>query len=206
MFKKTKDICRDHYEKTLIQYGDSPKGVNWKDTESQSSRFQILSEIGDLDGKTIHDVGCGLGHLLDFLSAKGVNCEYIGSDISPLMIRAAKERLPIAQLYIADILGKKIQDWMKADYLFSSGLFYVKSETNNCTWKKFVHAMLLRMFSLANIGIAFNMLTSYVEYEDHNLFYQTPGETMDFCIRNMSRRIVIRHDYPLWEYTVYVYK
>jgi len=206
VFKKAKDTCRNHYETALIQYGDSPKGVNWKDAESQNYRFQMLCEVGKLSDKKIHDVGCGLGHLSDFLSVKGINCEYIGSDISPLMIRAAKDRLPTAHLYVADLLENKTQDWMRADYLITSGLFYVKTSTVRRTWKHFVQAMLIRMFMLSDIGIAFNMLTSFVDYEDSNLFYQPPGETVDFCIRNMSRRVVLRHDYPLWEYTVYVYK
>lgn len=206
MFKETKDTCRKHYEETLKRYGNSPKGVNWKDAESQNLRFQILCEVDDLNGRKIHDIGCGLGHLLDFLSQKGVSCEYVGSDISPLMIQTAKQRLSTAQLYVADILEDKTREWMKADYLFTSGLFYVRSDADIDTWRQFVQAMLLRMFSLASTGIAFNMLTSCVDYKDPNLFYQPPGETMDFCIQNMSRRVVIRHDYPLWEYTVYVYR
>lgn len=98
MFNEAKESCRKHYENVLMQYGDSPKGVNWKDAESQRLRFQILCEISNLNGKRIHDVGCGLGHLADFLSEKKANCEYVGSDISSLMIQAAKRRLPMAQL------------------------------------------------------------------------------------------------------------
>lgn len=205
MFDEVKDRCRRHYENSLAQYGDSPEGVNWRDTESQRLRFQLLCQVADLNGKRIHDVGCGLGHLLDFLSESGISCEYVGSDISPFMVRAAKERLPTGRLYVADILEDD-EEWMQADYLVTSGLFYVKSATDNDTWKQFVQTILLRMFSLASRGIAFNMLTSYVDYEDPNLFYQAPGETMDFCIKNMNRRVIIRHDYPLWEYTAYVYR
>ena len=98
MFNKAKESCRKYYENVLMQYGDSPKGVNWKDAEFQRLRFQILCEVGNLNEKRIHDVRCGLGHLAGFLSEKKVNCEYVGSDISPLMIQAAKRRLPMAQL------------------------------------------------------------------------------------------------------------
>ena len=95
---------------------------------------------------------------------------------------------------------------MRADYLLASGVFNAKMSINRGVWQQFVEAMLLRMFSLARKGIAFNLLTSYVDYENSNLFYLSPAETLDFCIRNLGRRVVIRHDYPLWEYTVYVYK
>jgi SAM-dependent methyltransferase len=206
MFDEIKAVCRRHYEDKLLQYGDSPQGVNWADADSQRLRFQVLSEVGNLNGKKIYDVGCGLGHLVEFLAERGVNCEYVGSDISPQMIQKAKQRLPQAQLYVADILNNVTPDWMRADYLFASGVFYVKATNDHHAWQKFVEAMLLRMFDLAERAIAFNMLTSYVDYKDSNLFYLSPADTLDFCIRNLGRRIVIRHDYPLWEYTVYVYK
>lgn len=206
MFEEIKAICRKHYEDKLRQYGDSPQGVNWIDSDSQRLRFQVLYEVGNLDGAKIHDVGCGLGHLLEFLVVSEVNCEYVGSDISPQMIQKAKQRLPQAQLYVADILDEVTQDWMSADYLFASGVFYVKGIADRRVWQQWVEEMIIQMFSLAKVAIAFNMLTSYVDYEDNNLFYISPAETLDFCIRNLGRRIAIRHDYPLWEYTVYVYK
>lgn len=200
MFNKAKAIYRKHYEDTLGKYGDTPQGVNWSSVESQFLRFQILSEVDDLNRKKIHDVGCGLAHFADFLARKGTNCEYVGSDISPLMIEKAKRRLPHAQLYVADILDDATQEWMTADYLFASGVFYVKGTNARNTWRQFVEEMLIRMFSLAKKGIAFNMLTAHVDYEETNLFYLPPAKALDWCIRNLGRHVVLRHDYPLWEY------
>lgn len=206
MFDEIKAACRTHYENVLKKHGDSPQGADWADADSQRLRFKILSEIDDLNGKGIHDVGCGLAHLVEFLAESGVNCQYVGSDISSLMIEKAKQRIPKAQLYVADILDDVTPEWMKADYLFASGVFHVKGANERSPWQQFVEAMVRRMFSLAQKGIAFNMMTSYVDYEDTNLFYLSPAEMLDFCIQNLGRRVVIRHDYPLWEYTVYVYK
>jgi SAM-dependent methyltransferase len=206
MFREIKTVCRDYYESKLEQYGDSPRGVDWADTDSQRLRFQILCEVDNLEGKKVHDVGCGLGHLVDFLADNGVHCEYVGSDISPRMIKQAKLRLPEAQFHIADILDNNTPAWMKADYVITSGLFNVKADNDRQAWQQFVEAMVRHMFSLARRGIAFNMMTSYVDYEDSHLFYLSPAEMLDFCICNLGRRVVIRHDYPLWEYTVYVYR
>lgn len=205
-FSKAKDICRRHYEEVLGKYGDSPQGVNWADAESQNLRFQILSEIGDLSEKRIHDVGCGLGHFVDFLTIKGVKCDYVGSDISDKMIEKARKRLPKVQFHVADILNDVTPDWMPSDYIFTSGLFYARASNNKRVWQQFVEAMLRKMFTLAREGIAFNMLTSYVDYEEGHLFYLPPGDMLDFCVQNLSRRVVLRHDYRLWEYTVYVYR
>jgi SAM-dependent methyltransferase len=205
-FEQVVQVCRQYYENSLAEFGDSPQGVNWADACSQNLRFQIMSEIDNLNGKIVHDVGCGLGHLFDFLSKKAINCEYVGSDISSSMITCAKGRIPNQNLYVADILQNPVPEWMAADYLFTSGLFYVKNSINKAIWTSFMETMLKQMFKLARKGIAFNMLTSYVDYKDKKLFYLHPKNAIEFCVNNLSKRVTLRHDYPLWEYTVYVYK
>ena len=55
-------------------------------------------------------------------------------------------------------------------------------------------------------GIAFNLITDQVDFREPQLFYADPTETLDFCRRALSRHVVIRHDYPLYEYTTYVYR
>jgi hypothetical protein len=38
------------------------------------------------------------------------------------------------------------------------------------------------------------------------LFYAKAADVLAFCRRELSRWMVLRHDYPLHEYTVYVYR
>ena len=66
--------------------------------------------------------------------------------------------------------------------------------------------MIAKMFHYSNVGIGFNMMTSYVDFKDEKLFYKNPLETFDFCAKNLSKKIVLRHDYKLWEYFIFVYK
>jgi SAM-dependent methyltransferase len=206
MFEEIISTSRQHYERELLKHGNSAKGVNWSDAASQELRFSIICDVADLTNQKIHDVGCGLAHFEEYLSGRGIHCSYVGSDISSLMIEAAMRRSPGLELHCANILDDQEPQWMVADYVVASGVFNVKGNNEKTLWKEFVYKMLYKMIKLSNKGMAFNMLTSYVDYEDPNLFYLAPSEMMDFCIRNLSRRVVIRHDYPLWEYTVYVYK
>jgi len=53
MFEEIKAICRSHYEYVLRQHGDSPQGVNWADADSQRLRFQIICDVGNLNGRKI---------------------------------------------------------------------------------------------------------------------------------------------------------
>jgi SAM-dependent methyltransferase len=206
-FGRIKATSAAYYEGTLAHFGDDPRGVNWKDAETQEIRFKVLKGIGDLSGKRIHDVGCGLAHFCNFLSENVPDCQYVGSDISQKMIEAAEARLgDTVELHVADILDDPPADWMEADYLVSSGLFAVRGRTSEEEWWKFVKTMAKRMFDLCRAGVAFNLMTSHVDYRENHLFYKHPGEALDFCISELGRKAVIRHDYPLWEYMVYVYK
>lgn len=205
-FDALKDATRRYYEDALLRFSDGPQAVNWSSRETQNLRFEMLCGVGDLTGKRIHDVGCGLGHMADYLSTENPGCNYVGSDISPKMINAAKQRLgPDAELFTGDIMAAD-EDWMKADFVVNSGVFTVRGEIPPEEWWQFVSGMIGRMFELCRTGISFNLMTSYVDYQDDHLFYKPPAETLDFCINELSRRAVIRHDYPLWEYTVYLYR
>lgn len=201
------NISKAYYEAALDEFGDDPRGVNWRDAESQEMRFSAIAGIADLSGARVHDVGCGLGHFADWLRRESINCDYVGSDISGKMIDAAVAHAPPpAELHMADIMAGPEEPWMRADYVVNSGVFTVRSTVAEYDWREFVHDMIRAMFRIADRGIAFNLMSSYVDYRDDHLFYENPQEIMDFCVSELSRKIVIRHDYPLWEYAVYVYR
>jgi hypothetical protein len=66
--------------------------------------------------------------------------------------------------------------------------------------------MVRRMWALARQAIAFNLLTDQVDHRVPALHYASPGLWLDFCRRELGRHVVLRHDYPLHEYTLYVYR
>lgn len=196
-----------YYETAQIKHGDSPAGVNWRNGESQALRFDILSQIGDLTGRKVHDVGCGMAHYYDYLRQKGVDCRYVGSDLSARMIEAARQRLGRdVELHVGSIEEESALEWAKADYLVGCGIFTVRDSIAPEPWWDYVQCMIGRMFEASEIGCAFNVMTSFVDFQDDHLFYVSPQEVMNFCVENLTRKIVIRHDYPLWEYSVFLYR
>jgi hypothetical protein len=49
-------------------------------------------------------------------------------------------------------------------------------------------------------------MSKLVDWERDDLFHR-PFDTMaSFVWKNLSRHFVIRHDYPAYEYTTYVYR
>lgn len=80
------------YSALVEKYGINVKSLDWGSRESQELRFKILSQLTDLNAKSILDVGCGLGDLYGWLEKNNIKTNYKGIDITPKMIEKAKER------------------------------------------------------------------------------------------------------------------
>ena len=70
----------------------------------------------------------------------------------------------------------------------------------------FMTNTLKTLWSKANKGIAFNVMSKLVEWERDDLFHVSMDEIGLFLKNNLSKNFVIRNDYKLYEYTIYVYK
>ena len=61
------------------------------------------------------------------------------------------------------------------------------------------------MFSICNIGTAFNMTTNNVNFYKKGNFYTSPVESLAMAL-NVSNKVRLDHSYPLFEYTIYIYR
>ncbi len=193
-----------HYERTLSRHGPTPEGMDWKDRASQELRFDVLCGLCELAGRSIHDVGAGAGHLHDYLHAKATGADYSGSDLSEKMIEAARRRHPEVSFEIRD--AQAVRNHGPYDVVVCSGLLYVKLDCAEQTWKQFVHDTIRGMYDACRVGIAFNLMSDRVDYRNERLYYSSPEKMLRFCLSEFGSRVVLRHDYPLHEYTVYVYR
>ena len=71
---------------------------------------------------------------------------------------------------------------------------------------EFFTSVLKKLWAKTNKGIAFNIMSKLVDWERDDLFHVSIDELGWFLKNNLSRNFVIRNDYKLYEYTVYVYK
>lgn len=192
-----------YYAGTLAEHGATAAGVDWNSTESQELRFEQLMRIAEGDaGFSLNDYGCGYGALLDHLDRGGARVDYCGFDVAPEMVAAARERFgdrPVA--FTADAAELAV-----ADYTVASGIFNVRLDIDDKTWLAHVLRTLDRMAALSSKGFAFNVLTAYSDRERMrpDLFYADPRVILDHCIRRLSRRVAILHDYELYEFTTLV--
>lgn len=200
---------RRHYEALFETYGDSPKAVQHADAASQAVRFEILAGVMDSDASSVLDVGCGLGHLLDFLRARDFRGRYHGLDLVPAFIERARARHahdPRATFQLLDVTREPLPN--NHEYALLSGVFNNRMPDN----EGFMWQTLRAMWAAANRGIAFNALTSYVDWQAPDLHYVDPRSVFDRCVREFTRRVTLRHDYrtrpdrPPYEFSIYLFK
>lgn len=206
--KSFDDIAKanaDHYDRLLRESGDTPAAAQWADQATQDLRLKILCEIGDLKSAKILDFGCGMGRLYELLAQDGFRGEYVGYEIAPELAAAAQKKHTAARFEHRDILKDNIPE--DFDYVLISGVFNNKHSASG----DYVRAVLSALFGRTKKGLAFNGLSTYVDYFADNLNYMDPLETFSRCKAELSSAVTLRHDYQLkanvipYEFTIYVY-
>jgi len=196
-----------HYRSLLERHGPVAEALQYSDEASQFARFGILTEVARPLGSVL-DVGCGLAHLYRFLVAAGFDGRYHGVDIVPEFVRLAERSLAgdeRASVSLVDASGRLPRGF---DHVLLSGVFNNRMDDN----RGFMETTLAAMFEVAERGIAFNAMSTYVEYRDPNLYYVDPMEIFAFCKDVLGGHPVLRHDYVLreggfpFEFAMYVYK
>lgn len=213
----TKNDQIGYYEGLLDKHGDNYKTLDWNSPESQKLRFKIFKEIfvygKKASGVSMLDVGCGFGDLYGFFKQDGLlkrnRINYTGYDISPKLLEVARKKYPGEKFELKDILEDRHAP--KFDYILCSGVFNIRTleEEDHLS---FVKEMLFRMYDLATYGVAVNFLSEgalpTADAEDLNsgrYYFFKPDEIVRFC-RHVSSQFILRHDYHLGDFTVYLLK
>jgi hypothetical protein len=95
---------------------------------------------------------------------------------------------------------------MSFDYVVMNGIFNYKGALSQEDMFAYLCDIIRRVSEKATIGIAFNVMSKQVDWERDDLFHLPVDRLLTFLSREVSRYVVIRHDYGLYEYTAYVYK
>jgi SAM-dependent methyltransferase len=200
------EIIRDYFSKRIAQHGASPKGVDWNTSDAQELRFAQLLKVVDKPGRfSITDWGCGYGGLLDYLTARTDDFDFVGFDITPDVLSEARKAHPNAAN--ATWVGR-VEDLKATDYVVAGGVYNIKFDTAHGDWQKHVLEQLTAMFAFADRAMAATFLTSYSDppKQRPDLYYANPLEFFDFAKRTLSPNVAVLHDYGHWDFTLIVRK
>ena len=178
-----------YYRNVLAQHGATYRGMDCGSAASHAARLRVLASMVQRYDETVLDVGCGVGHLIDY-STKIRKEHYRGIDRVPEMIATSRTRRPTWQFEVGDILQPN-PEWA-ADYVLASGLFQFPSPWRN---------MMQAMFSLCRKGMACNFLRSGDVPES----IAHPEEVLTEALA-MTPWVTLRADYLPNDFTVFLYK
>jgi hypothetical protein len=198
-------------ESFLEKYGDNYLGVGWtKSQEDADTRYRVMLELMPAsthdNNISLLDFGCGASHLYDYILREKIpNIEYSGLDVSEKFLALSQAKFPSIKYYNVDILEEPHR--LEAfDYIVMNGVLTTKCDLPFEEMWEYFTSLLGRVYEKARHGLAFNVMSKQVDWERNDLFHVSMDDIAGFLTANLARNFVIRHDYGLYEYTVYVYR
>ncbi len=198
----------EHYSGKIREHGPNAKGVDWvHEDRAQQRQDMMLGVVLPQDKSenfSLLDVGCGYGALLTRAQSLQLKVDYTGNDLVADMITHARALHPDSHFVVGDFLETEWDETF--DYVICNGIMTFKHRASLLDMEKYCFALITKMFKMARKGIAFNMMSSRVNYYDPNLFYRNPIEIINFCQANLSSKLRLENAYLPFEFTIHLYQ
>ena len=187
----------ERYRQRIAQHGPTFASLNSGDENKQALRHQVLASALRGSKPSILEVGCGLGDFYRHLLRRGQDCMYRGYDIVPDYIEECRRNFPEATFEVRNIFVEGIEG------IYDS---IVMSQVLNNRYRHSDNLMVMRQalelaFKHTRVSVAVDMLSTYVDFRNPDLYYYAPEEIFRMA-KAISPRVVIRHDYRAFEFCV----
>ena len=188
------------YEEKVREFGFDHRGLGYRSRSAQEKRFEALLALGDFNGRTLLDVGCGFGDFLEFLNARGIRPLYTGIDICEPMVERCRDRFngSDASFIEADVLG--YEPPARYDFVVASGIFGLESPEVRSR----IRPTLARMFSWSREGLAVNFLSSAAPRHAEGRVYLEPAAVLEMGLA-LTPAARLDHTYLPNDFTLHLY-
>jgi hypothetical protein len=132
----------------------SHEAVGWDKKQFQEKRFEYLAQIGNLKNSHVIDLGSGLGDLYGYLQAHKIKPQYLGFELVPELVDAARHKYPAAQFSNEDFVKYR----GPVDYVLISGTFNVRNGIPRIEYFEQIVLLLKKAFKICKKGVAVNFL------------------------------------------------
>lgn len=186
------DRIRSHYEPRIERYSEGHMILDWEDRESQRARFETLCAAVELEGRSLLDVGCGVGDLAGYLNERGLSVTYTGVDILSKMIRIARRMHPERTFVCADLTSDNPFSPNSFHTVFCSGVFNLGGAGEH----EFVRTLIGILKKIARRHLVFNMLDASAPAPDPAYTYYDPDDVVGWDELRGTRARVIKGYLP----------
>ena len=181
------------YTNRLMKYGNSPQGLFWKNSFTQTHRFELivaaLNKYYNLEQFTVCDIGCGYGKFLEFLRNKlhTSTFQYQGCDLNKNLI----DHCTINYSYKNCKFYKKSLPNGIVDFSVMSGTFNLSVTDNIKIWEKYILKNLTNIWKQTNKIMAFNLLYQNEKKINQGLYYTNKNWIKNICEQRFGQTEII---------------
>jgi SAM-dependent methyltransferase len=189
------------YESHVRRFGYGYRALGFGRRSSQEKRFGALAALGNFDGASVLDVGCGFGDFLAWLRARGARPRYTGLDLTASMIERCRKRFADGQarFVVGDALTWQADG--EYDYVIASGIFGYNAKDTRAR----IQPTLERLFAIAGAGLAVNFLSGCAPTRSPGRLYVHPADVLQYALR-LTPAVRLDHTYMPNDFTLCLYK
>ena len=188
------------YQQRIAEHGATFASLNSGSAEKQAIRQWVHASALRGARPSILEVGCGLGDFYSYLTAQKRDCSYHGYDIVPEYIAQCKRAYPEARFEVRNIFE---------DGIVGTYDTVVMSQVLNNRYQKSDNMQVMQRalelaFQHTHVSVSIDMLSTYVDFRNPDLFYYSPEEIFRMA-KAVAPRVAIRHDYRAFEFCVQLF-
>ena len=190
----------NRYQQRIAEHGPTFASLNSGNEQKQALRHGVLASALRGAKPSILEVGCGLADFYRYLVQHRQECSYSGYDIVPEYIAECRQTYPQAEFELRNIFVDGIEGTYDT---------IAMSQVLNNRYEKSDNMQVMRRalelaFEHSRVSVAVDMLSTYVDFRNADLFYYSPEEIFRMA-KGIANRVVIRHDYRAFEFCVQLY-
>ena len=168
------DKFRSHFRVTLQAHGPTSEGLDWGSDQAKVdlrySKMLALLQPSQASVPSLLDVGCGYGGLLGYARDIGLQIDYTGINVVEEMIQCASKNNSTGSYILGDVL--ETPKSTKFDYVVCSGILTGRLEVSVMAMDQYAQAIIRRMYDLCTVGVAFNVMSTKVNFYSNKLYYR----------------------------------
>jgi SAM-dependent methyltransferase len=196
------DVSRviQRYQQRIAEHGATFASLNSGSEEKQAIRQWVHASALQGDRPSVLEVGCGLGDFNKYLAAQKRDCAYHGYDIVPEYIAECRREFPQSKFEVRNIFIDGIEG--NYDTVVMSQVLnnrYQKSDN-----MQVMQRALELAFQHTRVSVSVDMLSTYVDFRNPDLFYYSPEDIFRIA-KVIAPRVLIRHDYRAFEFCVQLF-
>lgn len=188
------------YQRRIAEHGPTFASLNSGSEEKQRLRHSVHASALRGARPSILEIGCGLGDFYKYLVAQNRDCSYHGYDIVPEYIAECGRVFLQAKFEVRNIFVDGIEGTYDT---------VVMSQVLNNRYQKSDNLQVMKRaleltFEHTRVSVSIDMLSSYVDFRNPDLFYYSPEEIFRIA-KAIAPRVSLRHDYRAFEFSLQLF-